>query len=523
MSGLFHRKYLSDTSLDEDMDSSNGVERRKILAIIGGASSATLTGCLNGGTGEEDDDPPENGDGETPENGDETRMTDEELKELTERVREGSVVEFGGMVVSTFPTFFRSDARASTTAGVIEPATDDSPAVLMTAVRNENDYDHRFQTRNIPPYDRRPIGRPDDRENDPLYLVPTENHEFAEQSPDVTRYGVRWRLDGSIDNWLPETVEIGAEDVVYGEYFIVAHPDRAREPISSGSYRFSGGDRPLEISVWESGEPGPPEDSVFEGVDVPDPLEERESDRETSWYHEADETTEVYLKPSREEVEPPVEAEYEMINRSREPVSGNPDGWGLYKLVDGDWFHVAPDEVQLPATSIPPGGTAESSLTVYHRGGTRGGGRTVWNVGGGRYAYLVHFGKSGYRNAALLDIDAPELRLEPPEDAQVDDRGDVIEVSSGEWRERQGRTADERMMRPIRVEIVEDEDGERIITEQTYKRRNEYMRYSLPFFEEGVEEVVAKADAGGMRSAFMDEGTTYVYEGTVYRFRYEGE
>lgn len=79
------------------------------------------------------------------------------------------------------------------------------------------------------------------------------------------------------------------------------------------------------------------------------------------------------------------------------------------------------------------------------------------------------------------------------------------------------------MMRPIRVEIVEDEDGERIITEQTYKRRNEYMRYSLPFFEEGVEEVVAKADAGGMRSAFMDEGTTYVYEGTAYRFRYEGE
>lgn len=502
------------------MGSFNEIGRRKLLTYMGGASSIAVTGCLNGETSNEGS----RDDGESPKKGDGGGIDDEELEELSQdMMEEGSVVEFDGMVVSSFRTVFPSESGAVTVVGLTEPATDDSPAILITAVRNENDYDHRFQTRNIPPYDRRPTGRPDGRRaNDPLYLVPTDSHEFAEQFPDVTRYDGGWYLDDSVDDWLPETVEIGAEEAVYGEYYIVAPPDTSREPISPGSYRFSGGDRPLEISVWESDAPGPAEDSIFEGVDVPDPLEELGSDRETSWYHEADGTTEVYLKPSQEEVEPPAEVEYEMVNRSKESISGNPHGWGLYKLVEGEWFHVAPGAVPLPASGIPPGDAVESSLSVYHREGTRGGGRTAWNVGGGRYAYLVHFGKSGY-NAALLDIDAPELPLEPPEDARVEDRGDVIEVSSGEWREREGPTADENVMRPIRVEVVEDEDAERIITEQTYKRRNEYMRYAIPFFEEGVEEVVAKADASGVRSDFMDGGIKYVYEGTAYRFRYERE
>lgn len=513
----------------------NRRRREFLLACVTAAGSAGVAGCLEGNGNPDPNSGNEDADSTEPGDSGPDGAGEDEMEEFAESLRvEGSVVEFENddVTAASFPVSFRTDDGAVSAVGFVEAATDGSPAKVGVALRNTNDYDHVFRSRLLPPFDTRPVGYPEDRSGDAdaVYLVPTEEHGYADGVPEVGRDGEGdWRLEDSIDDWVPETVELGAEEVAYAEYAFVGHPDASNTPITTEEYRFSGRGGTLRFSVWETGAPGPVDGSMFGGEEVP---EVERVDRDVSWYHEADEETEVYLKPSAEEVETPARIEYELVNRKHERISGNPDGWGLYKLVDGDWHHVAPAGVHLPLSYVYPGDTEESTLRMRHDEAVScSGERTADRLGGGTYAYVVHFGREEERCAALVEFDAPELELEKPDGAAVEqgEGDDELVVTSERWREaKESGEIDEDSMLPIVFERVDDavdaEDAGELIAEQVYRGRREYLPHSIPFLkDEDVDSVVVKSDPGLRSSRFRDEGTVYRYDGETYRARYEME
>ncbi|WP_128904875.1 hypothetical protein [Halorubrum amylolyticum] len=81
---------------------------------------------------------------------------------------------------------------------------------------------------------------------------------------------------------------------------------------------------------------GPTIDSEFSGLSVP----ELPSESEVTWYHESDETTRGFVRPSTETAELPARVEFTYHNRSEESTGCS--HWNLYKLRGDRWFHIGP-------------------------------------------------------------------------------------------------------------------------------------------------------------------------------------
>ena len=482
------------------------MERRRFLAVAVGSS--LLAGCPSR---DADADTPT----ATPLKGTETPTATpdgDDVEALVERLSEGpNVHEFENvpLTVSLHGDGFgsavtdRTDDGLRVVYGLVAPATDDAPARAVAVLRNGRDYEQTFQLRRIPGFDNPPRGRREAGEH--VYLAPTADHDLADFEPGVAQDDDgRWRLVATPSEWFPERLTLGPGEAVVGEYHLVGTHRADDAALVAGDYDFRG----FVITAWPTDAPGPAEDSRFADADVPAlPVE-----GETAWFHEADASTEVYLEPSAEAVDPPACIEYELYNRSHDRLSGNPYSWGLFKLDDGEWFRIEPWGIPQPATTIGPGGTDASSLGVYHGDPVEcEDDRGVGHLGGGRYAYHVDFARGDETHAALFEFDAPAVDPRPDEDVEVDRDADELVVTMPEWHDED---------HPQRAELVFERAGgepdRRLIPEQLFRWPMRGFRNALPAFEPDVERVVLRADRHVV-------GDTVGYEDLERRVAYRGE
>lgn len=93
-----------------------------------------------------------------------------------------------------------------------------------------------------------------------------------------------------------------------------------------------------------------------------------DADRTVCYYDRGD--SDVYLEPSaREFLEYGEDDEVQTLtltlhNDAGEPFGLNPYAWEVRRWSDGEWVHVAPDEVVEPWYEVPPGGTYEWILST---------------------------------------------------------------------------------------------------------------------------------------------------------------
>ncbi|TYT63802.1 hypothetical protein [Natrialba swarupiae] len=400
-----------------------------------------------------------------------------------------------------------------------EPATADSPATLVSTVRNDRPYEQTFQPRRLLILDDPTTGRTAD--NDSVYLAPAADHPLAETEPGYYRDDDgRWRLERVGDDWFPDRLTLDAEQEVVGEYYLLGHHHHDRPPIEANRYEFSWREGSFEIVCWPTDEPGPAGDSRFVG-EVPPGFPE--PDDEVRWYHDATPETPVFLEPSAESVTAPAKIEFDLVNHGRESLSGNPYYWRLYKLVDDRWFPVDPWEFPLPLGSVQPGDVDETELFLYDGDPVdRQGSRTVGHLGGGQYAYAVGYSVGPETYAARFDLEAPKLVVEPEDDVAIDDEGDRIVVrlpNYGDARRPATVTVSRLESEPDPADSDETAVDERLVAEQLPRRPFRALRNSLPLFEDGVERVVVETDRGtALRRFDYEEGErlTFAYDGDAF-------
>jgi hypothetical protein len=228
-----------------------------------------------------------------------------------------------------------------------------------------------------------------------------------------------------------------------------------------------------------------------------------------AWYHDVDSETETYLEPDSERVEPPARIEFALTNHSRERLSGNPYFWRLWKLVDGQWFHVAPWGWPQPLTRIPPGGEERWSLAAFHEHAIDlSEGHSVGYLGGGRYAFEVGIARDDRTHAARFDLDAPPAALEPTD-------GIDVTRDSARVRVRWPRRGNEDLRATLTLTRTDDA-ATRLLTEQLMQPRNAALRNTLSFVTEDVDAVELVTDRNTVSRAARTDG----YEGGSFRFRH---
>lgn len=487
------------------------MKRRTLLSILA-TGTAALAGCA------------ENQDEDTTRTTDRTaattsesvdpRKTTEDAPKPPETGPWGAttvVLETGDRTLSLLGggTMLPSGLRAQ--SWLSDTATADHPARVTTTIANPTKYGTSLLLRGIGPLDDTPFGRPHDPDSrrtpdGGLYLVPTENHEFATHEPAIARDDSFWYLDELPDDWHPTSIQLDPGEVAVAEQAIVTHYEYPDEfPV--GRYRFGHGDHQSRLVAWHSTRPGPIESSRFAGS-TPPPFEEQAPE----WYHDADLKTPVYLQPSTERLAAPGEVEFVLHNYRTEPLTGNRYDWTLYKEVDDTWYRIAPWAVVLPLTPLPPGDTFTWTLHAFNeRAVPCDDAINIGHLGGGNYAFQVNMHpEEAPTRAALFDLEAPTITVTPTADTPSTRDGSIVTVDGPGYRKDDPEEA---------VFVVERSDAsttERIIPEQVMRRRNQGLRNTLPFFESGVERVELHTDD---QTVYESVG----HDDEPRRFRFEGE
>jgi len=236
------------------------------------------------------------------------------------------------------------------------------------------------------------------------------------------------------------------------------------------------------LGVWRTDAPGPAERSRFAGTDVPDlPV-----DGQTAWFHRADRTTEVYLRPSTERVDltdGPAILRVALFNHSTDVLVGNPLDYELLKLHEGSWYHVVPFRLPNPEGYLPPGATLEKRFELRHGPPIdRDDTIPVGHLGGGRYALRFGMGRPGAvrQHSALLHLDAPRLELYPSPELRVDGRDSSDPLA---WLDPDGGLFDA-IVTATRTERPADRT---VIAEQVM--HEPVLRNTLSLFEDRTETV----------------------------------
>lgn len=283
---------------------------------------ALLSGCLRDETDTEEND--ESGGG-----GDDRRDAVEVYDSLVARVPPE-----GNDIVAEFETAGLTASGFGWVACLVEEGNEEGPPLVRTAHVNRGDETETYELAGLPPRTR----KSENENGDVLYAVPTERHELADGTPDVRRDYGAWYLAGEGGYSLPETVELEPGTGYVGEYALVSDDGElsegefvfgefeASEPATAG----------FRVTTWDAESPGPLRKSRFEEGSLPEEVD----GTALSFYHEADESTEVYLTPSKETVELAggyEEIEFTLTNRSEESTDILDGSFNLYKLVDEGW------------------------------------------------------------------------------------------------------------------------------------------------------------------------------------------
>jgi len=398
---------------------------------------------------------------------------------------------------------------------VSEPDAD-GPALVEGTLTNDGDVERVIAFEELSLFDGTGWFRPDDyldvsipgRDRDFVQLLePTAAHDFVDGEPSFHRDGEGvWRVQEHADRDTPDYLRLAPGQIIYGQWALVASTveDDIRVPVP-GWYSTTAPAVTVSIGVWDRTAPGPSEESIHAGRDVP-PLPTGEDVTGTSWYHETGPETPIFLHPETEAGTLPLRIDFTFVNHTVDQAFGlNPYDWGLSKLHDGSWYHIAPQGVPLPLGSLPPGSIARKTHTLFngHRLGDPPGPavtddsyrRTIPHLGPGLYAYArgLGFEDTRRRYAALLELDGDPVAVTPAVDLSVERDGDTIEAAHPEVENRQ-------YIQRITVERAADaETDDRVLPEQImtvdYKTG---LRSAIGLLEPGVEIVRLEISAGAV-------------------------
>lgn len=255
-----------------------------------------------------------------------------------------------------------------------------------------------------------------------------------------------------------------------------------------------------------------PTTTEFRGHELP-PLPAR--DRHV-WYHDRSDAS-VYLEPSDETVEPPQDVEFTLRNESDDEVGINPYDWNVYKLYDGAWKLVKPRETPEPWEMVPPGESRSQTLEVSTDA-------DEGDIALGDGIYGFYFGTRDY--AAAFEVVDTELVVEPTDAVTRTERdGNVVTVYTTYYDEIEDHQTPGTLV--VRRGDAVDAPAEppepigfpRILLEQA--ANEEVLRNTLPYFEDGVDEVRLKIPTThrGNLGVLLSGGVS----GTTRYFVYEGE
>lgn len=519
------------------------MRRRALLASIGGLTVA-MAGCgaRNGavpGTGDDPEndlaDDPEVTDDETDDDG---RADDEDEPvaaeppnpdqppiepdhdNYTDRLIEHEAAD---RTIALLGSGLRVAHEASKAVRFVRPPDENGPGLLEATLTNASSFEQVVRLREQPPFggvdSARPEGYADVQPIDTSYeyhrfLVPTAEHDFVDREPSFERdeNGV-WRRTGTSATEIPDYVRLAPGATIYGQWALVGHEEAHGEPFATGRYPHRWRDGGITYGVWRTSEPGPAEPSELEDVDVPDlPQEDR-----MAWFHEADGRTRAYLHPDRETATLPAKIDLTLVNHTHDDLGGNPHEWALHKLVDGEWFRIAPRAIPIPYTSLEPGGTRSWTLRAFdehsYRPDSRGiaGGSGVPYLGPGRYAYSVGISGDDRTHAALLEFDGDPVTVTPDEGLDVDREEETVRVEDPEFDDLKER---DRAVYTLRR--LEEDPGtidDRIIPEQVMRPSRRPLRNTIGFLDPDVETVRLETERGGFGSIVDndDEGRRFVF------------
>lgn len=346
-----------------------------------------------------------------------------------------SVVELetGPRTYAFAPTRMHTDDGARVALWFDRTATADHPARLVGWLENGNDYENTFEIEWIPAVGRTHARQPRGYDHEAqLHLAPTEGNDLAKTVPSLARTDEGYWHVEDIGPWLPETYRMEPGEVVDLEYVLVGEPGMPGRP--TGTYEFRGRDDDARVAVWDTTSPGPETKSRFAGRSPP----AFEGDGTVAWYHDADRTTRAFVRPSTERLELDGLVEFEVVNHSHGGLRCG--HWNLHKLVDGEWFHVAPRIHTSDCRILSPGDRKQWSLRAFNGeavpcGTTCGGsaGLTRGYLGGGEYAVVVGYGHPTDDSAALVELVGDPVSLTTTDDARIERDGDTITVTTDRY------------------------------------------------------------------------------------------
>jgi hypothetical protein len=474
------------------------MRRRAFLASLG-TSAVAFAGCLTDAS----DAPNESTTRPTTE----PPTTDRTTTEDGEGEDDGSwpsdrwsvvTLETQPRTLSLFPTQYRTDDDGRVEAAFAETATADNPARVRAKLTNAGGTANTVRLDEHPPFSRSPRFSPLDGDgvgpangDFDLYFAPLPDQSLPTAAPATERGpdGV-WRLSSSpTEPWFPDTHRLDAGESVTVEFAVVG------EASGSGSFEeanyehpFDGGDDVLTLAAWNRETPGPESESRFAGESFPAPSGDDETgESSVAWFHEATEEQSVYLRPSEEATELPETLTFSLVNRAEEPATGNPYDRTLYKLVDGEWQKLQPRAYPLPMGWVSPGDVEEYVLRASNDGTLPGSeGIDAGYLGGGTYAFEVGMSVESRTHAAVFELDAPSPTVEPSDAVSTMREDGVVTVTDERWERASGRGV---------VTVSRAEATGRVVSPELAARRHGY-RNTLPFFEDGVEEVHLRTSDG---------------------------
>jgi len=490
------------------------MNRRALLASLAVGFSA-VAGCLSGQSDTQSEDPKDEP-SEPSDPDDPGSKPDNSFGELTSIVE----LETGPRTYAFNSTGWRTDDGATVRLQFDRTATPDHPARLHGSLENSNDFENTFRVEWIPAVGRVHSQTPREYTHQArLHLAPTENNDLAETVPEVVRdESGYWRVE-DVGPWVQETVRLAPGERVELEYVLVGEPGMpGRPPVT---YEFRGRDRTISAATWNTKAPGPTEESAFQGRSVP-PIEQEGS---MQWYHDADQATTAFARPSAEQVELDGLVEFEMVNHSHESLQCG--HWNLYKLVDGEWFHIAPTIHTSDCRGLVPGARKTWSLRAFNGEAVGCGdcgcnsGLTQGYLGGGEYAVVAGYGHPVDASGALIELGGDPATLALTDDASAIRDGDTVTVTTDRYGD------DEHPPDAAFTLTRTDTADQRVIAEQVmasdgFAASGRGLRNLLAAVEPDVEEVVLQSDDHALRDPDSTGATKRVqFRGQAYEIMRE--
>jgi hypothetical protein len=509
------------------------MHRRTLLATIA-TGSAALAGC-SVASGPADDSTPTDEPGTRPPDGQgdaEPRNTGDP-PEAPDGWASVIDLETGPRTYSLVPSRLHTDDGASIALWFDRTATADHPARVRGYLRNENPFENAFQVEWIPAVGRPHSTQPGDDDHEArLHMAPTENNDLATDVPEVTRSEEGFWQVTRLGRWLAETHRLAPGEWVELEYHLVGEPGLSGRP--TGTYTFTGRDERVDVHVWNSDRPGPDGESRFAGRSLP----AFDGEATTGWYHEADRTTPGYVEPSTERIELDGAVEFEVVNHGHEAVGCG--HWNLYKLVDGEWFHVDPSVHTADCRQLAPGERMAWSLRAFNGEAVRcgscttgssgcAGGLTRGYLGGGAYAAVVGYGHPADESAALVELVGDDVTIVPTDDVAVERDGGTATLTTPAYGD------DEHPADATFTLTRAERADERLIAEQLMRGGTDpspgggfpgqpTLRNALAVMREADEQVVVRTDEYGVDDAVGHDADVrrFRFRGQAYRVRRDG-